>query len=68
MLVDGRVVGRGTAGGYGHYVGKSLMLGYVRPEFAEPGTACHVRLMGELRPARIVAESPYDPKNLALRS
>ena len=32
VFMDGEVVGRGTAGGYGHYVGKSLMLGYVKSD------------------------------------
>ena len=68
VFMDGQVVGRGTAGGYGHHVGKSLMLGYVKTGFAEIGRECHVRLMGELRPARIVPESPYDPDNEALRA
>ena len=66
--MDGEVVGRGTAGGYGHYVGKSLMLGYVKSAYAEVGRDCHVRLMGELRAARIIDESPYDPDNEALRA
>lgn len=68
VFVDGRVVGRGTAGGYGHHVGKSLMLGYVRPEVAEVGQPCEVRILDQLRPARIIAESPYDPENRALRA
>ena len=68
VFMNGEVVGRGTAGGYGHYVQKSLMLGYVKTEFAEVGRECEVRLMGEKRPARIIAESPYDPENNALRS
>ena len=68
VYIDGKVVGRGTAGGYGHFVRKSLMSGYVRPEHATSGTACEVRILGQLRPARIVAESPYDPENQALRS
>ena len=67
VFMDGEVVGRGTAGGYGHHVGKSLMLGYVKTEFAEIGRDCQVRLMGDLRPARIIPESPYDPENEALR-
>lgn len=67
VFMDGRVVGRGTAGGYGHFVKKSLMLGYVKTEYAQIGRECQVRLMGELRPARIVPESPYDPENLALK-
>jgi dimethylglycine dehydrogenase len=68
VLLDGEVIGRGTAGGYGHFVGKSLMLGYVKTEHAKVGLECHVRVLDQLRPARIIAESPYDPENLALRS
>ena len=68
VFMDGEVVGRGTAGGYGHHVGKSLMLGYVKTEFAEVGRECQVRVLDQMRPARIVAESPYDPENAALRA
>ena len=68
VLIDGTVVGRGTAGGYGHHVGKSLMLGYVRSEYARPGLECQVRLLGEPRSARIIEDSPYDPENRALRA
>ena len=68
VLLDGEVIGRGTAGGYGHFVGKSLMLGYVKTEHAVIGQECQVRVLDQLRPARIIAESPYDPENLALRA
>ena len=68
VFMDGEVVGRGTAGGYGHYVGKSLMLGYVRSDVAEVGRDCEVRVLDQRRPARIIAESPYDPENVALRA
>lgn len=68
VYINGEVVGRGTAGGYGHFVQKTLLLGYVKPEVAIPGTACQVRVLDQLRPARIVEESPYDPENLALRA
>lgn len=68
VFMDGEVVGRGTAGGYGHHVKKSLMLGYVKTEFAEVGRTCEVRLMGDLRAAQIVPESPYDPENEMLRA
>jgi len=68
VFMEGEVVGRGTAGGYGHHVKKSLMLGYVRSDMAEVGRECQVRILGEMRPARIIAESPYDPDNTALRA
>ncbi|MGI9461911.1 MAG: GcvT family protein [Alphaproteobacteria bacterium] len=67
VFIGDEVVGRGTAGGYGHYVKKSLMLSYVKTEYAKIGTKCKVRIMGELRPATIIGESPYDPENEALR-
>ena len=42
--------------------------GGVKTEFADVGNDCEVRILGELRPARIIDESPYDPKNEALRA
>jgi hypothetical protein len=68
VLMDGEVVGRGTAGGFGHYVQMSLMLGHVKTEFAEVGRAREVRVLDQRRPARIIAESPYAPDNAALRA
>ena len=68
VYIDGAVAGRGTAGGYGHHIGKSLLLGYVRSDVAEIGRDCEVRVLDQRRPARIVAESPYDPDNAVLRS
>ena len=68
IYMNGEVVGRGTAGGYGHYVKKSLLMGYVKTEHAVVGAECQVRVLDQLRPARIIGESPYDPENEALRS
>ncbi len=68
VFLDGEVIGRGTAGGYGHHVKKSIMLGYVKSDLATVGREVKVRILDQLRPARIVAESPYDPDNAALRA
>lgn len=68
VFVDGELVGRGTAGGCGHHVGKSLMLGYVRSDVAEIGQGCHARILDRLLSARIIADSPYDPEKAALRA
>ena len=68
ILIDGEVVGRGTAGGYGHYVKKSLMLGYIKSDRLKIGQNCHVRILDNIRPAQVIAESPYDPTNKALQS
>ena len=68
IILDGEVIGRGTAGGYGHHIGKSLLLGYVKTAFAQEGLECQVRVLDSLRPARLIGESPYDPENKALRA
>ncbi len=68
IILNGEVIGRGTAGGYGHFVKKSIMLGYVKTEYAKIGLECQVRILDKLLPARIVPESPYDPENNALRA
>jgi dimethylglycine dehydrogenase len=67
LFKNGKMVGRATAGGYGWRVGKSLALGFVAPELAAEGTELEIDVLGEMKPARIVAESPYDPENAALR-
>ena len=64
---DGATVGRTTSGGYGWRTGKSLALAMVRPEFAAPGTEVDIRVLGETRRAVVIADSPYDPQNKALR-
>lgn len=64
----GELVGRATHGGYGWRVGKSLALAMVRPEHAAEGTELEIRILGDLHPARVIGESPFDPENAALRT
>jgi dimethylglycine dehydrogenase len=66
---DGKVVGWITSGGYGHYVGKSLALGYVPAAIAAPGTeGFEIEIIGERRPARLLSEPAFDPQGLRMRS
>ena len=65
---DGRMVGRATAGAYGHAVKKSLALAYVEPEAAAPGTALEIEILGDRRAAEVIAHSPHDPENARLRA
>ena len=64
---DGVMVGRTTSGGYGWRTGKSLALAMVKPELSNIGSEVDVRILGETRRAVVVPDSPYDPKNAALR-
>ena len=60
-------VGRTTSGGYGWRTGKSLALAMVRPDCAAPGSELEIRILGEPHPAIVIADSPFDPDNKALR-
>ena len=60
-------VGRLTSGGYSVAFGKSIGMGYVRPELARPGTKLKVKMFDQLWEAEVQADSPYDPKNEAIR-
>ena len=63
LLKEGERVGMTSSGGYGHRVAKSIALGYVKPEFAEPGTTLDVEILGRARSARVVTMPLYDPEN-----
>jgi dimethylglycine dehydrogenase len=64
----GRMIGRATSGYYGHHLGKSLAIGYVKADYAEVGTPLGIEILGERKPATVVHESPYDPENLKLKA
>lgn len=68
LLVNGEVVGYTTSGGYGHRTEQSIALGYIKPDHALEGTQVQINLLGHMRSARVVSESPYDPENVALRA
>ena len=68
LYLEGQMVGRATSGVYGHTVGRSLALAYVRPEAAGLGTELAIDILGSHRPARVIPESPHDPENARLRS
>ena len=67
-LYDGQTrVGRLTSGGYSVAFGKSIGMGYVKPELAVPGTRLKVKMFDQLWDAEVVEDSPYDPKNEVIR-
>jgi dimethylglycine dehydrogenase len=57
-----------SSGGYGHRVEKSIALGYVKPELAEPGTSLEVEVLGKKLPAEVVKMPLYDPENKKIKS
>ena len=61
-------VGMTSSGGYGHRVEKSIAMGYVKPQFAKPGTKLLVEILGDKRPAEVAAMPLYDPKNERMKA
>ena len=60
--------GRLTSGGYSVVFGKSIAMGYVRPDLAEPDTRLQLRMFDRLWPAVVTEDSPHDPQNARLRA
>jgi dimethylglycine dehydrogenase len=60
-------VGRQTSGGYSVHFGKSIGMGYVAPELAVVGQRLKVKMLDQLWDAEVAQDSPYDPKNAAIR-
>lgn len=65
---NGQLIGRATHGGYGWRVGKSLALAMVKPEYSALGTEMEIKILGDMFKATVIAESPFDPDNNALRA
>ncbi|MGI1660690.1 GcvT family protein [Palleronia sp. KMU-117] len=61
-------VGRLTSGGWSVAFGKSIGMGYVRPDLAVPGTRLQVRMQTRLWDAVVTEDSPYDPQNATIRA
>ena len=67
LFAGGTLVGRATAGSYGHAVGKSLALAYVQPAHSGVGASMEIEILGERKKATVVGESPWDPENRRLK-
>ena len=64
---DQKVVGFVTSGGYAHYVGKSVALGFVPTEMIEDGAEFEIEILGEMRPAILITEPLLDPDAARMR-
>ena len=56
-----------TSASYGHCVGESLALGYVKQPYYEDGSSFEIELLGKLRPARLSQRPRFDPEGTRMR-
>ncbi|MFC6636414.1 FAD-dependent oxidoreductase [Sulfitobacter sp. JBTF-M27] len=66
---NGEVVGETTSGDWGYRVDKSIALGMVRAELAEPGTEVEINIFGKICKATVQPDQPlWDPENARIRA
>jgi dimethylglycine dehydrogenase len=68
ILKAGKPVGYVTSGGFGHWVGKSIAMGYVPSALAGDGETFEIDIFGEERRATVRAAPLHDPEGGRLRS
>lgn len=64
---DGEIVGFVTSGGYGHYVQRSIALGFVPRELVAEGEKFEIEILGDMRPATVVTQPLLDPEAKRMR-
>jgi dimethylglycine dehydrogenase len=65
---DGELVGYVTSGGFGHTVGDSLALGYVRTAAYQADASYEIEILGSRRPAVLAARPRFDADGTRMRS
>ena len=64
---DDAVVGFVTSGGYAHYVGKSVAIGFLPVALIGTGRTVEIEILGERRAAVLVEEPLFDPRGERMR-
>ncbi|MBT8413473.1 MAG: FAD-dependent oxidoreductase, partial [Boseongicola sp.] len=67
VMLEGRVVGTVTSGGWGHRVQKNIAYAFVEPAFSATGQVFHIDSLGKSVPAQVVHPALYDPQMERLR-
>ena len=65
---NGERIGLVTSGGWSFTLGKSVALGYIRPQFESEGTEVQIKIFGEMKNATVGREPLFDPANERLRA
>jgi dimethylglycine dehydrogenase len=68
ILCEDKLAGYVSSASYGHTVGKSLALGYLRQEYLQNGKPLQVEILGEPFGIHRIAGIIYDPRGDRLRS
>ncbi len=64
----GQLVGSITSAAYGHSVGQSLAIAFLKEAARAPGTKLQVSLLGRLVDAVVLPDAPWDSGNMRLKA
>ena len=67
ISINGEVVGFCTSGGYSHHAQKSIALGFVPTQKAQPGLEVEIEILGEMHKARLITEPLFDAEGTRMR-
>ncbi|WP_375227600.1 GcvT family protein [Roseobacter sp. S98] len=67
VWLDGGVVGFCTSGGWSHHAGKSVAMGFLPSDRVAEAPKVEIEILGQMRPARVIAEPLFDPEGSRLR-
>ena len=68
FTTDGEPCGQVSSGAYGHSVGASLALGFIKAPFLDGRTEYDVMILGKPHRARLLSEPKFDPSGARLRA
>ena len=68
IWLDGAVVGYCTSGGYSHFTGQSVAMGFLPEGRAHDGLMVEIEILGDRRPARLVTAPLFDADGSRMRS
>jgi dimethylglycine dehydrogenase len=67
IWLDGAVVGFCTSGGYSHWTGQSVAMGFLPADKVQDGLTCEIEILGERRSARVQLAPLWDGDGARMR-
>ncbi|SDI45730.1 GcvT family protein [Aliiruegeria lutimaris] len=67
IWIDGEVEGFCTSGGFSHFAGKSVAIGFVPTERIVEGLRAEIEILGAMRPATLHTKPLFDPDGARMR-
>ena len=68
VFMDGVLMGSVTSAAYGHTVGQSLAIAFLKAEARIPGTRLTLSLLGQDVTVHVLEDAPWDAQNLRLKT